>query len=71
MRTVDDIFDRAGGTTAFAKMIDIKPSAASEMRRRGSIPVRYWPAVIRVLDIDSDQLVAVHTTAPASKPEAA
>lgn len=62
MNTVEDIFLRAGGTTAFAKMISIKPSAASEMRRRKSIPVRYWPSLVRCLDIDNDKLVAIHAT---------
>lgn len=69
MQNVDDIFTKLGGTGAVARMIDVKHSAASEMRRRQSIPVRYWPDLIAKakladVDIDSDLLVKVHVTAP-------
>lgn len=68
MNTVSDIFERLGGTGAVAKIIDVKHSAASEMRRRKSIPVRYWPQLIdgarRVnMEIDSDLLMSVHAVA--------
>jgi hypothetical protein len=82
MQNVDDIFTKLGGTGAVARIIDVKHSAASEMRRRGSIPVRYWPQLIdgaAALDvaIDSDLLVRVHVPAtptpeqPAPQGEAA
>ena len=75
MKTVDDIFSALGGTGALAKIIEVKHSAASEMRRRGSIPVRYWPQLIEGaraagVSIDSDLLVDVHVGA-ASIPERA
>lgn len=68
MRTVHDIFEALGGTGAVAKVIGVKHSAASEMRRRQSIPVKYWPALMEraVQDriaIDSDVLVRVHVVA--------
>jgi hypothetical protein len=71
MRTVDDIFIALGGTGAVARIIDVKHSAASEMRRRSSIPVRYWPQLIdgaraASVDITSDVLVEVHV-APAAE----
>lgn len=65
MRHVDEIFEKLGGTTAFARAVEIKPSAASEMRRRGSIPVRYWPRLISVAKehefvLTNDMLVNMH-----------
>lgn len=67
MQNVDDIFSALGGSGAVAKIIDVKPSAASEMRRRQSIPVRYWPRLIAgaqavQVAIDNDLLVKVHVT---------
>jgi hypothetical protein len=69
MNTVDDIFTTLGGTGAVAKIIGVKHSAASEMRRRGSIPVRYWPALMQgarelAVSIDSDTLVTIHQPLP-------
>lgn len=66
MLTIDSIFQAFGGTTAFATALDIKQSAASEMRRRGSIPVRHWPRLVRVAGergiegVDNDTLVRIH-----------
>ncbi|WP_420703535.1 carph-isopro domain-containing protein [Brucella intermedia] len=65
MEHVDDIFEKFGGTMAFARAIEIKPSAASEMRRRKSIPVRYWPRLIGVafekdIVLTNDMLVNMH-----------
>ena len=65
MKTVSEIFDAIGGSSAMARVLDVKTSAASEMRRRGSIPVKYWPALIahaatEKLEIDSDVLMNAH-----------
>lgn len=65
MNTIEEIFIAMGGTGAFAKAIGVKHSTASEIRRRKSIPVRYWPALIASADlmdvsIDNDLLVRVH-----------
>jgi hypothetical protein len=46
MQNVSDIFDKLGGPAAVAKLLDCQRSAASEMKRRGSIPVKYWPRLI-------------------------
>lgn len=45
MKSVDDIFKEFGGPTAVAGALDIGVSTASEMRRRASIPGRYWHAL--------------------------
>lgn len=66
MNTVDDVFDKFGGPTALARAIGIKVSAASEMRRRASIPVTYWRDLVAVakqhgLPLTIDRLVSMHT----------
>ncbi len=65
MNTIEDIFIRLGGTGALARTIGVKHSAASEMRRRKSIPVKYWPSLVDgaknvCVDIDNDTLVRLH-----------
>lgn len=66
MNTVTDIIDACGGTSAFARLLEVKPSTASEMKRRQSIPVDYWPRLVRAAEgegivINNDLLVSVHT----------
>jgi len=46
MQSVAEIVDAFGGPTAFAKVISRRASTASEMKRNGSIPGRYWEAVV-------------------------
>ena len=46
MRSVANIIDAFGGNSGFAAVIGKGPSTASEMRRRKSIPVDYWPTLI-------------------------
>ena len=65
MNTVEDIFLNLGGTGAVARIIGVKHSAASEMRRRSSIPVKYWPALVDGAKatgaaVDNDILVRLH-----------
>lgn len=48
MNTVPDIVDAFGGTAAFARALDLGVSTASEMKRRKSIPVRYWPDLVAI-----------------------
>ncbi|RUW98316.1 MAG: hypothetical protein EOS71_00410 [Mesorhizobium sp.] len=67
MKNVGDIFDELGGTGAVARIIEVKHSAASEMKRRNSIPVRYWPLLVtgaqaRGVELDNDVLVKVHAS---------
>lgn len=46
LSTVPGLIDAFGGATAFAAVIGKIPSTASEMKRRGSIPVDYWPTLV-------------------------
>lgn len=48
-KTVSDIFDALGGPAAVARLLELKgTSTASEMKRRGRIPVEHWPALVAV-----------------------
>ena len=44
--TVDEIFSKFGTATALGAAIGRNPIRAAEYRQRGSIPVRYWSALI-------------------------
>jgi hypothetical protein len=67
MLTIADLINRLGGNVGFAEIIGAAhPSTASEMKRRGSIPVQHWPRVIaaarqRGIDISAETLMAMHT----------
>ena len=50
MMDIGRIFDALGGSGKVATALGIKPSAASEMKRRGSIPVRYWPKLLAICE---------------------
>lgn len=65
-KTISDLIDAFGGATAFSKIIDKIPSTASEMKRTGSIRVRYWPKVIAaaaergIRGVSSETLMQMH-----------
>lgn len=67
MDRVEDVFERFGRTGAFADALGVKLSAASEMRRRSSIPVRYWQSLVSAAhergfgDITYEKLVEMHS----------
>lgn len=67
MDTVDEVFVAFGGPTALARAIGIKTSAASEMRRRKSIPVDYWKDLVGAAEesgiagVSYETLVTIHT----------
>ena len=69
--TVDDVFTAFGGPTAFARALALKgASTASEMRRRGSIPVEYWQRLVDIAPdngargLSYEKLVAMHSKQP-------
>ena len=47
MSDVATIISDLGGYQAVAKVLNVGSSTVSEMRRRGSIPVKWWPALIQ------------------------
>ena len=66
MNTVADVFEKFEKTSAVAEALGVKLSAASEMRRRSSIPVRYWPTLVDAArqrgfeELTYEKLVAMH-----------
>jgi len=66
MIDVPSLFDAIGGPGKVAEMLSVKPSAASEMKRRASIPVRYWPRLVDacrdsgIRGVNYDMLVSLH-----------
>lgn len=67
MTDLDTIFKDLGGTGKVAEFLGVKPSAASEMRRRKSVPVRYWPKLViacnekKIEGINYAALVSMHS----------
>lgn len=46
MKNVGDIFSDLGGLSAVGRIIGKGPSTVSEMKRRNSVSVEYWPTLI-------------------------
>lgn len=68
MSTVSDIFERLGGPAKVGGAIGKSTEHAAIMRRRGSIPVRYWSALMAAKppkgkSVTYADLVAAHTPA--------
>lgn len=66
METVDDIYELLGGPAAVGRLIGKSTEHAATMRRRGSIPVEYWPDILEGLkakgrDSTADDLLRCHT----------
>jgi hypothetical protein len=71
LTSISECIDAFGGPTAFARLIQKAPSTASEMKRRGSIPLEYWPIIIdsqegQRIGITSDGLMRLHLSKKAS-----
>lgn len=65
MLSVADIFETFGGPAALGRIIGKRASTASEMKRRRSIPTKYWIAIIEEgknqgLDITEAVILAAH-----------
>lgn len=66
MNSIPDIIDEIGGSSKLAEWLHIKPSTASEMKRRQSIPVKYWPSLVDqcrdhgIRGVNYDKLVELH-----------
>jgi DNA-binding transcriptional regulator YdaS (Cro superfamily) len=50
MQTASDIINVLGGNARVADHLGVGPSTVSEMKRRNSIPVEYFPALVRVAE---------------------
>jgi len=72
MKTIDDIFAAFGGPAAVGRAIGKSTEHAASMRRRRSIPVAYWPALIqraaeRGIRLTAEMLVEMHARVPSRK----
>jgi hypothetical protein len=69
MSSVSTIFESLGGPTKVARILGVGFTTASEMKRRGSIPVKYWPKLVEacetegINDVNYERLVAMHSEA--------
>lgn len=67
MLSVSTLFQNLGGPTKVARILDVGTSTASEMRRRGSIPVKHWPKLVKacasegVEGVTYERLVEMHS----------
>lgn len=71
MKNVADIFELMGGPANLGRAIGVPTQHASVMKRRGSIPVTYWPKLLKAaaaskIRIDADALARVHERRRAS-----
>ena len=69
MKAVADIFEDFSGPAELARAIGVSTEHATTMRRRGSIPVRFWPTLIeaardRGLSVTEADLIAAHAARP-------
>jgi hypothetical protein len=46
MQTIEDVFIAFGGPAKIGQAVGISTEHAAAMKRRNSIPVAYWPALI-------------------------
>ena len=60
-----DVIEKFGGPSAVARRFDCGQSTVSEMKRRGRIPLEYWPRLIHArqgkeLGLSYDLLARLH-----------
>lgn len=65
VRTLNDLFDALGGPAAVGRAIGKGTEHAHSMKTRGSVPIAYWPKLIRAcqeagMQIDANGLLAIH-----------
>lgn len=66
LKSASEIINALGGNSIVARRIGKTPSAVSEMKRRGAIPVRYWSELASLAgerglqEITVERLAALH-----------
>lgn len=65
MNTLNDLFDDFGGPAKIGQAIGVSTEHAAAMKRRHSIPSRYWLALVnsareRGLELSIEQLALLH-----------
>lgn len=74
--TIPGLIDTLGGSTKVGRIIGRGTSTASEMKRRGCIPVDHWPSILasaegQAIELTADDLMRLHTASSAQPTEAA
>lgn len=69
MKRVADIFAAFNGPASLARAIGVRTEHATLMKRRNSIPIRYWPALIaeakrRGIALNVERLLQAHLLLP-------
>lgn len=70
MRSVTEIIDALGGTTAVAAARGLPATTVASWKTRGSIPCVYWPPLVddarerRVTGVTLQRLVDIHAAKP-------
>lgn len=65
MSTISKIIDDLGGNAIVATKLGVGASTISECKRRNSLPVKYWPGLLRIaaeadVSISEKDLVSAH-----------
>lgn len=65
MNTVYEIIEKLGGQAAIGRFANIGPSTVGCWKANGSIPVRYWPVVIKYAGeqgarLDAEAMLRAH-----------
>lgn len=75
VKSIPDLFRRLGGNAGVADALGVSPNTAGSWRKRLSIPVEHWPAIMAAaarkgLVLDADALLSLHaqTLAEAADP---
>ena len=71
MSSLKQIIEDLGGNAAVSRKLGISASGVSEMKRRNSIPVKYWAGLIEIAresgkDLSPDELIAAHANEAAA-----
>ena len=70
MNNIPDIVEGLGGATALAEHLGMAMTTVASWKARHSIPVEHWPKLLEIatsqgIDLSYEQLVHIHTAAPA------
>ncbi len=74
MNTLSDLFNDFGGPAKVGQAIGVSTEHAAAMKRRHSIPIRYWLTLVdfahsRGIDLSLEQLARLHTGASQPSPQ--
>lgn len=73
MDSIESLFAQLGGPSEVGRIIGKSTEHAAAMKRRKSIPVRYWSRLMVAaqqngVDLNADRLTKLHGPVPAADP---